>query len=184
MRHSRIEWLDLCIGSKPGEVGGSAKALRIATPQTSIKTNIKAQWGFPLEALRGLPEWKRIYNAFQIGGRTTYRRMLSYHTHTVCQPLKKAGAVVSLKSLGIDTPIEMDLDGIQVRIVFPDAYSFGDGLGWQITSGKFPCIRQARKDLCKTAVMWLLANHPDAVVLGSDACWVADARLSGAAIHM
>ena len=47
MRHSRIEWLDLCIGSKPGEVGGSAKALRIAMPQTSIKANIKAQWGFP-----------------------------------------------------------------------------------------------------------------------------------------
>ena len=106
--------------------------------------------------------------------------------HTQCVSAAEEGrhCRVVEEPLGIDTPIEMDFDGIQVRIVFPDAYSFGDGLGWQITSGKFPCIRQAQQDLCKTAVMWLLANHPDAVVLGSDACWVADARLSGAAIHM
>ena len=74
--------------------------------------------------------------------------------------------VVSLKSLGIDTPIEMDLgESIQVHSAGPHAYSFGDGHGWQITSGKCPNLKKAQEDLFMTDVMWLLANQPEAVML-------------------
>ena len=58
-----------------------------------------------MEDLRKLPEWDGLYNAIKNSLRTSCRRVLSHHTSTVGQPQKQAGVVMSLKSVGLDTPI-------------------------------------------------------------------------------
>ncbi len=55
------------------------------------------------------------------------RRALSAHTTTECQPRKLAGPTSSLKSSGVETPIDTP-DGIRVRLSLPSMFTAGDDL--------------------------------------------------------
>ena len=183
---SAIQWLGIPMVAN-GAVGGAASgAVGVSATASLAHANatIKAKWGFHLEDLRKLPEWDGLYNAIKNGLKTSCRRVLSHHATTACQPQKQEGVVMSLNSVGLDTPIEVDLGKrIKVRITVPNAYSKGDGHEWQITSEKCPTLKKAQEDLCMTAVVWLLANQPEAVRLPPNGCCVPDVRLSGASIH-
>jgi hypothetical protein len=160
--------------STSGAVGVSATAM-----MAESEAVIQANWGFTLEKLRKLDQWRDLLRGIRHGFHDSGTRafwLMREHTSKACQPKNHNGRDKAMTS-GFGNPIEKDECGrVTYNLGFLHAYSVGDNHKWQITSGKWDTLADAQDDAGITALMWLLANQPDAVILKW--CCESSVRLS------
>ncbi len=111
------------------------------------------------EELQTIPEYAALRARLLAAINASPRQALSAHTTTECQVGKEVGPVASLKSAGLETPIQTP-QGVRVHVNLPNMFTANDGLGFVYCSIPHRNLKLAQAQATRTYVFSPFVGTP------------------------